>query len=44
MLARIIGIAVAVLAIVWIVSDPASAGNTVHSWITGVITFFHHLA
>ena len=44
LLARIIGIAVAVLVIVWIISDPASAGNTVHSWITGIITFFHHLA
>lgn len=44
MLQRILGIIVAVLIIVWIVSNPAAAGDTVHSWITGVITFFRHLA
>jgi hypothetical protein len=43
-LQRVLGIIVAILIIVWIVSNPASAGNTVHSWITGVLTFFHHLA
>jgi hypothetical protein len=43
-LQRVLGIIVAVLIIVWIVSNPASAGNTVHSWITGILTFFHHLA
>lgn len=44
MLSRIIGIIVAVLIIVWIVSNPASAGDTVHGWITGFLTFCHHLA
>ncbi len=44
MLQRVLGIIVAVLIIVWIVSNPAAAGNTVHSWITGILTFFHHLA
>lgn len=44
MLAKVIGIIVAVLIIVWIVSNPASAGDVVHGWISGVITFFHHLA
>ena len=44
LLSRIIGIVVAVVVIVWIVSNPASAGDTVHGWITGVLTFFHHLA
>jgi hypothetical protein len=44
LLSRIIGIMVAVLLIVWIVSNPASAGDTVHGWITGVLTFFRHLA
>jgi hypothetical protein len=41
---KILGIAVAILAVVWIVSNPALAGDTVHGWITGVITFFRHLA
>ncbi|HEY2505154.1 MAG TPA: hypothetical protein VGI58_01440 [Streptosporangiaceae bacterium] len=44
MLQRTLGIAVVILVIVWIVSDPASAGDTVHSWISGIITFFHHIA
>jgi uncharacterized integral membrane protein len=44
LLSKIIGIIVAVLIIVWIVSNPASAGDTVHGWISGLLTFFHHLA
>jgi hypothetical protein len=44
LLSKIIGVIVVVLIIVWIVSNPASAGDTVHSWISGLITFFHHLA
>jgi hypothetical protein len=44
LLQRVIGIIVAILIVVWIVSNPASAGDTVHSWITGILTFFHHLA
>ncbi len=43
LLQRLLSIIVAILIIVWIVSNPAAAGNTVHSWITGIITFFHHL-
>jgi hypothetical protein len=43
LLQRVIGIIVAVLIVVWIVSDPAAAGNTVHGWFTGLITFFRHL-
>jgi hypothetical protein len=44
LLQKTIGIIVAILIVVWIVSDPASAGNTVHNWITGIISFFHHVA
>jgi hypothetical protein len=44
LLAKVIGIIVAVLIIVWIVSNPAAAGDIVHGWISGLITFFHHLA
>jgi hypothetical protein len=44
LLGRILGIIVGVLIIVWIVSNPAAAGDTVHSWITGLFTFFRHLA
>lgn len=42
-LQRFVTILVAVVIIVWIVSDPSAAGNTVHSWVTGIITFFQHL-
>jgi hypothetical protein len=44
LLKTIISVIVAILIIVWIVSNPAGAGDTVHSWITGIFTFFHHLA
>jgi hypothetical protein len=44
LLQKILGISVALLIIIWIVSDPSGAGNTVHSWITGIITFFKHIA
>jgi hypothetical protein len=44
LLQKTIGIIVAILIIVWIVSNPADAGNTVHGWIDGILTFFHHLA
>jgi hypothetical protein len=43
-LSRLIGIVVAILIIVWIVSNPAAAGDTVHGWIVGLFTFFRHLS
>ena len=44
MLAKLIGWIVGVLVVVWIVSTPAGAGNDVHAWITGIVSFFQHLA
>jgi hypothetical protein len=44
LLQKVAGWIVAILVIVWIISDPAAAGNTVHDWIAGIITFFEHLA
>jgi len=38
-----IGIIVAIIIIVWIVSNPAGTGNSVHHWISGIVTFFHHM-
>jgi hypothetical protein len=29
---------------VWIVANPADAGNSVHSWLDGIITFVRHVA
>lgn len=43
MLQRVLGIIVAILIVVWIVSNPAAAGDTIHGWLTGIFTFFHHL-
>jgi hypothetical protein len=43
LLSRLVGIIVAILIIVWIVSNPAAAGDSVHGWITGIFTFFRHL-
>ena len=42
-LQRVLGILVALFIIIWIVANPASAGDTVHAWITGVITFLRHI-
>lgn len=44
LVAKIIGWIVIILIVVWILSNPAGAGSTVHSWITGIISFFQHLA
>jgi hypothetical protein len=43
-LQKVLSWIVVVLIVVWIVSNPAAAGNTVHTWVTGIITFFQHLA
>jgi hypothetical protein len=43
LLQKFIGILVAIVILVWIVSNPAAAGNSVHGWISGIVTFFHHL-
>ena len=44
LLQKVLGYIVALLIIVWIVANPASAGDTVHTWITGVFTFLRHLS
>jgi hypothetical protein len=44
LLQKLIGVIVTVLVLVWIISNPAGAGNMVHDWIAGIITFFAHLA
>ena len=44
MLAKLISWIVGILVVVWIVTTPAGAGNDVHSWITGIVSFFQHLA
>jgi len=44
LIGRLIGVIVTVLILVWIISDPAGAGNSVHGWVSGIVTFFQHLA
>jgi len=41
---KVVGWAILILIIVWIISNPSHAGAEVHSWITGVVSFFSHLA
>ena len=41
---KILGWAAVILIVVWVLSNPAGAGNTVHSWVTGTVSFFQHLA
>ena len=44
LLQKLIGVIVTVLILVWVISNPASAGDSVHDWIAGIITFFEHLS
>jgi hypothetical protein len=44
LLSRLIGIIITILIIVWIVSNPATAGNDAHGWIAGIFTFFQHVS
>jgi hypothetical protein len=43
LLSKLIGVIVTILVLVWIISNPAGAGDAVHSWIFGIIDFFRHL-
>jgi hypothetical protein len=40
---RVLGIIAAFVIVIWIISNPAAAGSTVHGWYSGILTFFHHL-
>jgi Fe2+ transport system protein B len=40
---KAVGWIIAVLVIVWIVANPARAGNDVHTWINDIVSFFSHL-
>jgi len=42
--AKIIGWAVVILIVIWIISNPTAAGTSVHTWITDIVSFFTHLA
>ena len=44
MLSKLIPIIVAIFIVMWIIQNPGHAGDTVHTWITGVITFMQHLS
>lgn len=43
-LGKVIGWIVGILLVVWIVSNPSIAGDTVRAWVDGIITFFQHVA
>jgi hypothetical protein len=44
LLSKILGWVVGILIVIWIVSNPGGAGNSVHGWISDVYSFFQHLA
>lgn len=44
MLSKVLGWVVVILIVVWVVSNPSVAGNSVHGWISDVVSFFQHLA
>lgn len=35
---------VVILIVIWVVSNPAQAGDDVHNWAASVVAFFTHLA
>jgi hypothetical protein len=41
---KVLGWAVIILIVIWVISNPSAAGNSVHDWITDIINFFTHLA
>jgi hypothetical protein len=44
MMSRLAGWIIVILIVVWIVSNPAAAGDSVHGWAQDVVAFFTHLA
>jgi hypothetical protein len=44
MMRTIVGWAVVILIVVWIVSNPTAAGTSVHGWAADAVAFFTHLA
>jgi hypothetical protein len=44
MMSRLAGWIIVILIVVWIVSNPAAAGTSVHGWATDVVAFLTHLA
>ena len=30
--------------VVWVISNPVHAGDSLRAWTSGALTFFHHLA
>jgi hypothetical protein len=35
---------VVILVVIWVASDPAHAGDSVHTWLNDAVTFLRHLA
>lgn len=42
MIPRWISIIILILVIIWILSDPSTAGSDVHRWVNDIFTFFSH--
>ena len=40
----VLGVIGAVIVLSWVFGNPAGAGHTVHTWITGLITFAKSIA
>lgn len=44
MLSRIVTWLIIIMIAGWVISNPSSAGDTVHGWITSIFTFMHHVS
>lgn len=44
MLMRLLGVIIGIVFVIWAITSPADAGISVHHWISGLVSFFSHLA
>jgi len=42
MLRKILGAIVVIIIVIWVLSDPAAAGDDVHNWTASLIAFATH--
>jgi hypothetical protein len=44
LVAKVVGWAIVILIVIWVISNPSRAGTDVHGWATAIVSFFSHLA
>lgn len=44
MIPKWVSIIILILVVIWILSDPSTAGSDVHRWVSDIFTFFSQAA